>query len=178
MFKKSNYLLLLLTLFMLNSCSVDNEFGSSIDNNENLAIDASFENIRFNQSILNNSDCNSCDGKVSILTLKYTGDVAVIVKVVQQKGEVVKNSLVFPNGEFTVNGVDKKNTLSPKLFFYKNNTLNTMIHTSCSIPIGPGLVSGDFIIISGESRNGGTLCPVDIMPEEDDEEEEDPVIID
>jgi hypothetical protein len=177
MFKKSSYLLLVLTLFMLNSCSVDNEIDSSIDNNENLAIDASSENFRYNQSILNNSDCNSCDGKVSILTLKYTGDMAVVVKVVQQKGEVVKNSLVFPNGEFTVYGVAKKNTLSPKLFFYKNNTLNTMIHTSCSIPIGPGLVSGDFVVVSGESRNGGILCPVDVMPEEE-EEEEDPIIID
>ena len=51
--------------------------------------------------------------------------MAVVVKVVQQKGEVVKNSLVFPNGEFTVYGVAKKNTLSPKLFFYKNNTFFT-----------------------------------------------------
>ena len=177
MFKNHNYIAFVLTLFMLNSCSVDNEIDSGIDNNENLVFDASSENFRYNQSILNNSECNSCDGKVSTLTLKYTGDMAVIVKVVQHKGEVVKNSLVLPNGEFTVYGVDKKNTLSPKLFLYKNNTLNTMIHTSCSIPIGPGLVSGDFVVVSGESRNGGILCPVDVMPEEE-EEGEDPIIID
>ena len=33
-----------------------------------------------------------------------------------------------------------------------------MIHTSCSKPLGPGLVSGSFEVISGESRNGGVLC--------------------
>jgi hypothetical protein len=36
-----------------------------------------------------------------------------------------------------------------------------MIHTSCSDPIGPGFVSGDFTVMSGYSRNGGLLCPLD-----------------
>lgn len=36
--------------------------------------------------------------------------------------------------------------------------LNAKIHTSGSKPIGPGLVSGDFEVVEGYSRNGGKLC--------------------
>ena len=38
---------------------------------------------------------------------------------------------------------------------YVDGELNTKIHTSCSQPIGPGLVSGDFLVVAGESREGG-----------------------
>ncbi len=37
---------------------------------------------------------------------------------------------------------------------------NTRIHTSCSEPVGPGLVSGDFLVEAGTSRDGGELCPL------------------
>jgi hypothetical protein len=43
---------------------------------------------------------------------------------------------------------------------YVNGSLNTSIHTSCSQPIGPGLVRGSFEIVSGFSLKGGALCPV------------------
>ena len=57
-------------------------------------------------------------------------------------------------------GVDKKNTLGTEITIEINNIFHTKIHTSCSEPIGPGLVSGDFEVIYGESRNGGPLCPI------------------
>jgi hypothetical protein len=41
-----------------------------------------------------------------------------------------------------------------------NGQVNTTLHTSCSKPIGPGLVSGDFEVVAGNSKDGGPLCPV------------------
>jgi hypothetical protein len=32
------------------------------------------------------------------------------------------------------------------------------IHTSCSKPIGPGLVFGAYTVVSGSSLDGGPLC--------------------
>jgi hypothetical protein len=37
---------------------------------------------------------------------------------------------------------------------------HTSIDTSCSEPIGPGLVRGDFEVIDGLSTEGGSLCPL------------------
>ena len=42
----------------------------------------------------------------------------------------------------------------------KGSSSNCNFHTSCSKPIGPGSVSGPFEVISGESLDGGLLCPV------------------
>jgi hypothetical protein len=38
--------------------------------------------------------------------------------------------------------------------------LNASIHTSCSQPIGPGLISGDFEVVSGRSKDNGLICPL------------------
>ena len=104
--------------------------------------------------------CGDCEGKVSILTLKYNGSQASLIKVVQKKdGGVVFENIVEPNGQFsfagTVNG-----TLSTEITIYINDVENTKIHTSCSELIGPNMSFGDFTIIAGESSGGGALCPV------------------
>jgi hypothetical protein len=111
--------------------------------------------------------CGECDGKVSTLTMQYNGDEAATIKVVQKKGDIVFEDIVSAGGEFTFSGADKKGTLGPEISFYVNGELNTKVHTSCSVPIGPGLVSGDFKVIDGDSRNGGLLCAVDPPPEND-----------
>ncbi len=104
--------------------------------------------------------CSACEGKVSQLTLQYTGAVAATIRVDQKEGTVFSGT-VNPGGSFTVIGIDKKNTLGPEISVYINGTLNTTIHTSCSQPIGPGLVRGLFVVVSGYSRGGGLLCPLD-----------------
>ena len=103
-------------------------------------------------------DCGDCDGKVTQLTLQYNGDSSAQVKVEQKKGEVVFNALVSPGGQFTFDGEDKNNTLGTEISVFVDGVLNTKIHTSCSQPIGPGLVSGEFEVIEGYSLNGGLLC--------------------
>ena len=63
---------------------------------------------------------------------------------------------------FSFVGADDKGTLSNEISIYVDDELNTKIHTSCSKPIGPGLISGDFIVIEGESLDGGQLCPLEV----------------
>lgn len=108
------------------------------------------------------SSCLPCDGKVTTLTLEYQGSVAnAQVRVEQKKDNVIVfNGTVQPGESFSFVGVDKQNTLGTEILVYVNGVLNTKIHTSCSQPIGPGMVSGDFLVLSGESRNGGLLCPM------------------
>ena len=105
-----------------------------------------------------------CRGKVTELTLQYLGGVSSRVTV-EQKKKKSNNTIVFdkdvvPGGQFTFTGMDKKSTLGTEIRILVNGDLNTTIHTSCSKPIGPGLVKGDFLVISGYSRTGGALCPI------------------
>ncbi len=107
-------------------------------------------------------ECEECDGKVTELTLEYLGDSTAQIRVEQKKDDkVVFDGMVGPGEQFSFVGEDKHNTLSTEIRIYVDGVLNTKIHTSCSQPIGPGLVSGDFEVITGQSRNGGLLCPVD-----------------
>jgi hypothetical protein len=101
-----------------------------------------------------------CDGKVTDLVLKNLGGDAQ-VRVDQKKDDVtVFDDFVPAGGEFSFSGTDKKGTLGTEIKIYVNGNLDTKIHTSCSQPIGPGLVSGSFEVISGNSRNGGPLPPL------------------
>jgi hypothetical protein len=111
-------------------------------------------------------DCTPCSGKVDELTLRYTGSTSNANIVVEQKkaesgSNVVFSGTVQPGGTFTFTGKDKQGTLGTEISIFVNGVLNTKIHTSCSVPIGPGLVSGDFTVVSGSSRNGGLLCPIE-----------------
>ena len=108
-------------------------------------------------------DCGECKGKVSELTLRYDGGIVdAHIKVVQKKNSIsVFDGTVQPGGEFGFVGVDKKGTLGTEISIYVDDVLNTKIHTSCSQPIGPGLVSGDFAVITGFSKNNGVLCSTD-----------------
>ncbi len=126
----------------------------------------------------NDDDTVCCDGKVTALELQYTGSNPSLIKVKQKKkkgrrcGITVFNNTVAPGDTFTIVGVDDNGTLGTEISIYRGCRLSTKIHTSCSRPIGPGLVSGDFVVISGTSLNGGALCPIsnpDPDPEPDPE---------
>ncbi len=112
--------------------------------------------------------CGKCEGKVTKLTLEYLGHKTnAHIKVKQKKdGAVVFAGVVQPGESFSFMGT-YKGTLGTEISVYVNWHLNTKIHTSCSQPIGPGLVFGDFEVIAGESRTGGPLCPVDCVIDDD-----------
>ncbi|MHC5009596.1 MAG: DUF7467 domain-containing protein [Planctomycetota bacterium] len=104
-------------------------------------------------------DCG-CKGKVTELTLRYDGATDAHIRVLQNKGEVAFDGPVAAGGTFEVAGQDRQGTLGPDIRLFVDGVENTTIHTSCSQPIGPGLVRGDFMVLAGRSRTGGELCPV------------------
>jgi hypothetical protein len=111
-------------------------------------------------------DCGDCDGKVTELTLAYTGSDSAQVTILQKKDNIlVFDEVVAPNSAFTIVGSDKKGTFGNELIFMVNGSEHARVHTSCSNPIGPGLVAGDFTVLSGYSLKGGLLCPVNTPPE-------------
>ncbi|MCH7920067.1 MAG: hypothetical protein IIC50_19020, partial [Planctomycetes bacterium] len=114
-------------------------------------------------------DCGPCKGKVTQLTLMYTGDTEATIRVEQKKdAKIVFNDVVPAFGFFEFNGQDKNGTLGTEILVYVDDALSTKIHTSCSQPIGPGLVFGDFIVVEGSSLKGGPLCPFDTPPGDED----------
>jgi hypothetical protein len=96
---------------------------------------------------------------VTELTLRYTGTAAdAHVQVLQKKGDVVFDGVVQPGETFTFRGIDKDGKLGTEITIAIDGRVNTALHTSCSKPIGPGLVSGDFEVVAGHSKDGGPLC--------------------
>ncbi|MCF7974386.1 MAG: hypothetical protein K9N55_11265 [Phycisphaerae bacterium] len=108
------------------------------------------------------SDSCGCDGKVTRLVLEYSGSTGDNISVVQKGGtaQVVNPQIVNGKLRITVLGGDKNLTLGTEISVFVNGSLDTKIHTSCSQPIGPGLVRGSFTVIEGLSLKGGLLCPV------------------
>lgn len=108
------------------------------------------------------SECGPCEGKVSQLTLQYLGSKknASIVVATRRDGIAFRGT-VQPGETFSFNGTDKMGTLGTEIYLFVNGCWNTSIHTSCSQPIGPDMTFGAFKVVSGESREGGALCPVD-----------------
>jgi hypothetical protein len=111
-------------------------------------------------------ECGTCDGKVDELMLKYIGDIDDAEIVVRAKergrpGRTLFEGTVQPGGIFSLSGWDRQSTLGTDIYLSINGGENLRIHTSCSVPIGPGSVFGDFEVVAGSSRNGGALTPVD-----------------
>lgn len=113
--------------------------------------------------------CGPCEGKVSRLVLRYDGPGTALVEVFAKRGpsvDPVFSGTVSPGGSFELTPPPGGNdghagTLGTEIRIFVNGTLHTKIHTSCSQPIGPGLVSGDFTVLAGDSKHGGPLCPLD-----------------
>jgi hypothetical protein len=101
----------------------------------------------------------SCSGKVTMLSLLYGGVTAARVQVTEKDGAQIYDDMVAPGQVFTFSGQDKDGTMGTNIEVWVNGTKNTDIHTSCSQPIGPGLVYGSFTVTAGKSLKGGDLCP-------------------
>ena len=105
-------------------------------------------------------ECGPCAGGVTDLTLQYNGDTAAMIKVVQQSGDVVFEGRVAPGEQFSFSGTHD-GVFGMHIYVRIDGLQKANIKTDCSEPIGPGLVKGDFVVISGRSRDGGPLCPID-----------------
>ena len=119
--------------------------------------------------------CAPCEGKVTEITLEYNGGEPALVKVESKKGEVLFEGYLHPDDRFTFDGiddsgdniVDNKGTLGPNIFIFVDGVSQERIHTSCSAPIGPGMVFGDFEVIRAYSRLGGLICAENAPPPDD-----------
>lgn len=120
-----------------------------------------------NIDITAGDDCAVCKGGVTELTLKNNGPEATIT-VLQKKGEIVFDDVVPANGTFSFIGTGKDNKLGSEITIFVNDVEHVKIHTSCSQPIGPGHVFGDFEVVEGTSKDNGQICPVsdgcDVQP--------------
>ena len=106
-------------------------------------------------------ECGPCEGGVTSLTLQYNGAGSSDVVVKAKKKDVILfDDTVGPGEMFTVIGADKHGKLGPEIKIFVDGEKYTKIHTSCSQPIGIGMVFGDFEIVGGESLKGGALCPI------------------
>jgi hypothetical protein len=110
-------------------------------------------------------ECKVCKGGVTSLTLQYNGTlVNPTIKVYEGK-DAKADKLIFSgtpdaNGQITFQGVKKGEAMGANITIVVNGGFKTAIHTSCSQPIGPGLVRGDFTVVAGTSKDGGALCPI------------------
>jgi len=108
--------------------------------------------------------CFECKGGVVELTLRYNGEAAALIQVYEGKDPRADKLLfagsVQPGETFTFTGIRSDNTMGTEIGLFVDGVRNTVIHTSCSQPIGPGLVSGDFEVVEGYSKDNGLLCPL------------------
>lgn len=108
-------------------------------------------------------DCE-CDGKVTWLELRYdgAGDPTTFTYYGKSGPELLAlTPEETTDGTLLVTGRDRHNTIGTELIIADSDDIIAMFHTSCSQPIGPGATSGDFTVVSGASRNGGLLCPLE-----------------
>jgi hypothetical protein len=110
-------------------------------------------------------ECGPCEGKVTQLTLRYLGADGRYVKVFDDKRRnpyrvMFRGRLDFGE-EITIEGTHRNGKMHAKIAVYVGGHRHVRIHTSCSEPIGPGMVFGDFEVVEGYSSEGGLLCPVD-----------------
>ncbi|NIA13132.1 MAG: hypothetical protein GWP08_03555 [Nitrospiraceae bacterium] len=113
--------------------------------------------------------CGPCDGKVNELTLRYIGTLedAHVIVTTRKCARIFEDTLQ-PGDTFILVGNDKKGTLGTEITIWLDCMWQTKIHTSCSKPIGVGMVFGEFEVVAGSSRNGGALCVEDAVVQEPD----------
>ena len=113
--------------------------------------------------------CSECKGKITVLTLLYTGPNATVT-VAQKVGKrdtgdgVLFEGALVTGEEFTVVGTAKDGTLGTEISLFIDDALNTKIHTSCSRPIYPGMESGLFVVVEAYSLEGGLICALGDTP--------------
>lgn len=104
------------------------------------------------------TNCGNCEGGLRKLSILYQGGSAKTVKIVG-KSTVYFNQTVQPNTIITITKGASERRIVNEIDLYLNNVKNTSIHTSCSQPIYPGLVFGNFMITEAISNKGGEICP-------------------
>lgn len=117
-------------------------------------------------------DCGVCPddeiGQMKYLKLQYNGTTAKWIKVKDNQCHILFWGEVQPGAEFEFYGVQWKQSMGPKINLWTCVggyccwcDFDCEIHTSCSVPIGPGQVWGSFTIIEAISKNDVVMCPIE-----------------
>ena len=110
--------------------------------------------------------CAECKGGTTELTFQYQGEGAADV-VVYDDNDAKADKILFqgtlqPGDEFTITPRPGQDKLNSDISIWVNGAFHRKVHTSCSQPIGPGMVVGDFKILSGRSKDNGLMCPLTV----------------
>ena len=113
-------------------------------------------------TVLVTEPCAECKGGVTELTFQYLGASAADV-VVYDKDSADANKILFQgqvqsNGEFTITPRPGQDKLNSDISIYVDGQFHRKVNTSCSQPIGPGAVYGDFLVVAGRSKDNGLMC--------------------
>jgi len=117
-------------------------------------------------------DCGVCPdpdiGQMKYLKLQYNGTETKWIKVKDNKCNTLFWDDVQPGAEFEFYGVQNHQAMGPKINLWTctpghccHCDFDCKIHTSCSVPIGPGQVWGSFTIIEAISKNDIVMCPIE-----------------
>ena len=120
------------------------------------------------------TNCAECDGKVNLLVMRYDKSDGGYVEAYSKKGVLLfagyRGTTLVPNRTFVLSGndnwLDRKSTVGPGVNLFVNGVYHANIHTSCSVPIGPGTKAGDFVVLFAFSRNTDAtpLCATGDIP--------------
>ncbi|MGD9317967.1 MAG: hypothetical protein PVG56_14105, partial [Anaerolineae bacterium] len=108
--------------------------------------------------------CAECKGGTTELTFQYLGAQTANV-VVYDYGDAKADKILFegllqPGEQFTITPRTGQDDLNNDISIWLEGVFHAEIHTSCSQPIGPGLIAGDFLILEGRSKDNGPMCPL------------------
>ncbi|MBD3234394.1 MAG: hypothetical protein GF315_11780 [candidate division Zixibacteria bacterium] len=113
-------------------------------------------------------ECGECEGGVTQLTLRYLGSGQSLIQVYRgnrpRPHKLLFEGVVSPGEAFTFDGNRHNDRMGRRISVYVDGERNTRIVTNCGKPVGPGLIKGDFEVVSGYSSRGGLLCPIDELP--------------
>jgi hypothetical protein len=106
--------------------------------------------------------CDDCQGGVDALTMRYIGPGSGYVEVLKggKKPATHFAANLEPGEVFSFLPAGGKDDFGKEIELYVDGTLSAKAHTSCSKPIGPGAVFGDFRVLAASSQDGGPICPV------------------
>ena len=114
-----------------------------------------------------------CEGGLVRMKMRYTGSSEAHIKVYEKKRfKQIYSGTVKPNGEFSFTGTRKDGRLDNTIYLYIDNSYNTSIHTSCSVPIEVGDTYGQFRIVEASNKDNLSLCGS--IPAVDNEDDSNP----
>lgn len=108
------------------------------------------------------ADACPCEGGVTFLRMRYDGPDATSVTV-EAKNALIYSAVLNGGDVFELNGSRPDGRFQKNNLVFTVNGQDTVIHVSCSQPIGVGFVFGPFTVEALASRNAG-LFDVPCVP--------------